>query len=139
MRDSTDFPPIDDPGTMGGGAPEPRRTPPGDTADNTGGAGEPEAGELDLPGPDDPVAWSYIEPDTEVFGSDGESLGRVKAMLGTEAEGIFHGIALDPPGFGAARVIPADAVRSLTPSRVEVALTRDDIEGLERHEPRDAE
>ena len=139
MRDSTEFPPIDDPGAAGGGAPEPQRTPPGDTADNTGGPGEPQAAELDLPGPDDPVAWNYVEPDTEVFGSDGESMGRVKQMLGTETEGIFHGLALDPPGFGSPRVVPADAVRLLTPSRVEVTLTRDDIEGLEEYHTRQVE
>ena len=54
---------------------------------------EPEAAELDLPGPDDPVAWNYVEADTLVVGPDGEELGRVAAMLGTETEGIFHGVA----------------------------------------------
>ena len=85
------------------------------------------------------MAWNYVEPDTEVFGSDGESMGRVKQMLGTETEGIFHGLALDPPGFGSPRVVPADAVRLLTPSRVEVTLTRGDIEGLEEYHTRQVE
>ena len=49
---------IDDPGMKGGIAPEERTLPPGDTADDTGGPGGPAAAELDLPGPDDPVAWS---------------------------------------------------------------------------------
>lgn len=137
MRDSTDFPSIDDPGMAGGGAPEPR-TPGGDTADDTGGPGEPEASELTLPGPDDPVAWSYVEPGTEMFGSDGDLLGRVETMLGTETEGIFHGIAVDPAAGGQTRVVPADAVRSLTPSRVDVDLTADGLAGLEEHQPREA-
>jgi hypothetical protein len=139
MRDSNDFPPIDDPGSVGGAAPDARHTPPGDTADNTGAPGEPEASELDLPGPDDPVAWSYIEPGTEVVGTNGESLGRVKVMLGTETEGIWHGLALDPPGLGSARIVPADSVRLLTPSQVQVDLSRDQLDALEEFKPRSAE
>ena len=41
---------------------------------------QPVAAELDLPGPDDPVAWSYVEADTLVVGPGGEELGRVAAM-----------------------------------------------------------
>ena len=87
---------IDDPGLKGGI--DPRAGQPADRAAapaTPGGRGEPAAAELDLPGPDDPVAWSYVEADTLVVGRDGEELGRVAAMLGTETEGIFHGIAVD--------------------------------------------
>ena len=125
---------IDDPGMKGGTAPDLDRLPPGDDAGNTGGPGEPEAAELDLPGPNDPVAWSYVEPETEIFGSDGKRIGIVKAMLGTEAEGIFHGIAVDL-GDGPDRVIPADAVTSLTSSRVEVDLTADGVADLDEVRP----
>jgi hypothetical protein len=51
-------------------------------------------------------------------------------MLGTEAEGIFHGIALDPAEGGAVRVIPADQVTSLTPSEVRVQVAADEVGGL---------
>ena len=125
---------IDDPGMKGGTAPAMDNLPPGDHAGNTGSAGEPEAAELDMPGPDDPVAWSYVEAGTDVVGSDGERLGVVKAMLGTEAEGIFHGIAVDM-GDGPDRVIPADSVTTLTSSRVEVDLTADEVADLEPYEP----
>jgi hypothetical protein len=74
-----------------------------------------------------------------VTGSDGEVLGRVSAMLGTETEGIFHGIAVDPEGRGPTRVVPADSVRSLTPSRVEVDLTADGLGALEEHHPIEAQ
>jgi hypothetical protein len=57
-------------------------------------------------------------------------IGSVEAMLGTEAEGIFHGIAMRPASGGATRVVPADAVTSLTPSEVQVQLTVDDVDGL---------
>jgi len=101
--------------------------PPGDTAGDTGGPGEPAVGEFDLPGPDDPVAWSYVEAETLVVGPNGEELGRVAAMLGTETEGIFHGVGVTAYADGKARVVPADAVTSLTPAKVEIAWTAEQL------------
>jgi hypothetical protein len=126
---------IDDPGMKGGIEPEDERLPPGDSAGNTGGPGEPSAAELDLPGPNDPVAWSYVEPNTPVVGPDGEELGRVEQMLGTEGEGIFHGIAVKPSRGGETRVVPADAVTGLTSAKVEVAWTPDELASGEEYEP----
>jgi hypothetical protein len=124
---------IDDPGMKGGTEPDLEPLPPGDTADDTGDAeatGEPAAAELDLPGPNDPVAWSYVEPGTPITGREGVRIGSVELMLGTEAEGIFHGIALRPTNRGPNRVIPADVVSSLTPSEVQVQLSVDEAERL---------
>jgi hypothetical protein len=115
---------IDDPGMKGGINPDEERLPPGDRADNTGGPGEPSAAELDLPGPNDPVAWGYIERNTPVVGPNGEELGHVEEMLGTEGEGIFHGIAVKRSR-GGVRVVPADAVTELTSARVQVAWDAD--------------
>ena len=128
---------IDDPGMKGGIAPDEETLPPGDTADNTGGPGEPQAAELDLPGPDDPVAWGYIEPDTLVVGPDGEDLGRVAEMLGTETEGIFHGIAVKARQ-GGTRVVPADAVTRLTPAKVQISLDAEQLAAAEEHRPIEA-
>jgi hypothetical protein len=124
---------IDDPGMKGGIDPDEETLPPGDSAGNTGGPGEPEAAELDLPGPNDPVAWSYVRPGTDVVGREGVKIGEVEAMLGTETEGIFHGIALDPSSGGPARVVPADAVTSLTPSEVQVQVSTDEVDSLEEY------
>ncbi|MCA1588340.1 MAG: hypothetical protein LC744_06740 [Chloroflexi bacterium] len=124
---------IDDPGMKGGLDPQLSRLPPGDRADDTGGPGEPKASELDLPGPDDPVAWNYIEADTLVVGVTGEELGRVVAMLGTETEGIFHGVAVNPYSGGPTRVVSADAVTGLTPARVEISLDADQLAEAEEH------
>jgi len=126
---------IDDPGMKGGTDPDVDRLPPGDSADDTGGPGEPKAAELDLPGPDDPVAWSYVEAETLVVGPNGEDLGRVAAMLGTETEGIFHGIAVTPYGDGRTRVVPADAVLSLTSSRVQIAYDAERLAAADEHTP----
>jgi hypothetical protein len=126
---------IDDPTGPHGQDVGQRRLPAGDTADNTGGPEEPHASELDLPGPDDPVAWSYIEPGTAVVDLDERQVGTVIQMLGTEEEGIFHGLAVDPERGGAARVVPADAVHQLTPARVQVAYDADQLEQAEEHRP----
>jgi hypothetical protein len=119
---------IDDPGMKGGTEPDIDSLPPGDSAGDTGN--EPQVAELDLPGPDDPVAWSYIEPGTPITSREGVKVGSVEMMLGTEAEGIFHGIALHPASGGRTRVIPADAVSSLTTSEVQVQLSVDEVEAL---------
>lgn len=126
---------IDDPDMKGGIDTEVDRLPHGHTADDTGGSEEPVAAELDLPGPDDPVAWSYVEADTLVVGPNGEELGRVAAMLGTETEGIFHGVAVSPYRDGRARVVPADAVTRLTSSKVQVAYDADQLAAAEEYQP----
>jgi hypothetical protein len=126
---------IDDPGMKGGTQPDERTLPPGSSADDTGGPGEPEAAELDLPGPDDPVAWNYVAAETLVVGPDGEELGRVDAMLGTEDEGIFHGVAVTPYDDGKARVVPADAVTRLTTAKVEIAYDAEQLAAAEEHRP----
>lgn len=139
MTNEFDRPPgaIDDPGMKGGIDPELDTLPPGSSADDTGGPGEPQANELDLPGPDDPVAWSYVEADTLVVGPDGEELGRVAAMLGTETEGIFHGVAVNPYKDGKTRMVPADAVTSLTTGKVEIAYDRDRLAAAEEYRQED--
>lgn len=126
---------IDDPGMKGGTEPEQRTLPPGDHAGDTGEPGEPKASELDLPGPDDPVAWSYVEAETLVIGPDGEDLGRVAAMLGTESEGIFHGVAVTPYLDGRTRMVPADAVTRLTTSRVQIAWGAEQLAAADEYEP----
>ena len=128
---------IDDPGMKGGTDPDLDRLPPGDQAADTGGAGEPQAAELDLPGPDDPVAWSYVEADTLVVGANGEELGRVTAMLGTETEDIFHGIAVTPYRDGTTRVVPSDDVTRLTSSKVEIAYDAERLAAAEEYHPID--
>jgi hypothetical protein len=124
---------IDDPGLKGGIDPDIDALPPGSSADDTGPAGEPQAAELDLPGPDDPVAWSYVPADALVVGPDGEELGRVAAMLGTEVEGIFHGVAVTTYDDGGVRVVPADAVTALTTSKVEIAWSAAELSRAEEH------
>jgi len=68
-------------------------------------------------------------------GPDGEELGRVAAMLGTETEGIFHGVAVTPYKDGTTRVVPADDVTLLTSSKVAIAFDADQLASAEEYEP----
>jgi hypothetical protein len=91
--------------------------------------------ELDLPGPDDPVAWNYVESETLVVGPDGEELGRVAAMLGIETDGIFHGVAVTPYADGTTRMVPADAVARLTTATVALAYGAEELAAAEPWSP----
>ena len=124
---------IDDPGMKGGTDPDRDTVLPGASTDPEGG--EPWEAELDMPGPDDPVAWSFVESDTLVVGPDGEELGRVAAMLGTESEGIFHGVAVLPYHDGKARLVPADAVTLLTSAKVQIAYDRERLAATDEYHP----
>ena len=55
-------------------------------------------------------------------------------MLGTEDEGIFHGVAVQTPAHGV-RVIPADAVTQITTARVRVAVAASAIGDAEEYQP----
>lgn len=125
---------IDDPSGPGGQDVGVEQLPPGDTADDTGAAGEPKAAELDLPGPDDPVAWNYVEPGTTVVDAAGARVGKVKDMVGTD-EGIFHGVAVDPDRGNGLRLVPASQVELLTPSQVRVAVDAATLEHMDEYEP----
>ena len=134
MSDSDRFPSIDDPGMAGGQMPTGHSSPPGDTAGNTG-TGDVPIGELDLPGPDDPVAWRYVKAGTPVHGSDGQQLGSVDTMLGSDREDIFHGMAVSTGLLGATRVVTADEIVTMTPSRVDVTLDADAFAKAPEHQP----
>jgi hypothetical protein len=59
-------------------------------------------------------------------------------MLGTETEGIFHGIAVTPYSDGTTRVVPADAVTRITTAKIEIAYDADQLSAAEEHHPIDA-
>jgi hypothetical protein len=65
----------------------------------------------------------------------GSRIGSVEAMLGTESEGIFHGVAVRPARGGETRMVPADKVEGLTPSRVTVTLDSEALERCEAYRP----
>lgn len=77
-----------------------------------------------------PIAWNAIEQHEEVFAADGERVGTVDEVLGGEPEDIFHGIVLRPGLVDQPVVVPADAIRSITNRRIELALPGSQVHEL---------
>ncbi|MFN2484679.1 MAG: hypothetical protein ABR509_07065 [Candidatus Limnocylindria bacterium] len=137
MTDDERFPAIDDPGMTGGGMPRPGGTTGEAAAANPSQPAPRDVpiSDLDLPGPDDPVAWRYVKPGTPVHGPDGEQIGTVDTMLGSDQEDIFHGIAVRIGLLGAPRVVRADDVAEMTPTGVAVRLDAEALSNAPEHRP----
>jgi hypothetical protein len=54
-------------------------------------------------------------------------------MLGTESEGIFHGVAVLPYHDGRPRLVPADAVTLLTSARVQISYDREQLAAADEY------
>jgi hypothetical protein len=70
----------------------------------------------------EPVAWRAIVYDTPVFGSDGERVGIVREVLGSDSEDIFHGLRVELDEGGRHVMILADDVTLITKGRIETSL-----------------
>ena len=76
------------------------------------------------------VAWTAISEDTPVFSSDGEEAARVTKVVGDSDADIWDGLAVSVDALGPDRLLPAERVRGIWPDRIEVTLTRAQIEHL---------
>jgi uncharacterized protein YrrD len=82
-----------------------------------------------------PIAWRAIVYDTPVLSSDGARLGRVREVLGSDAEDIFHGIRVaTDKRVGDDLVLTADHVTSITRDAIETDVARDDAGTLPRYD-----
>ncbi len=79
---------------------------------------------------DDPIAWSSILADTPVVSTEGDEVGTVVDVLGSEAEDIFHGIVVHQGLLGRDVMIPADRVARITRRRIDVTMTGAEIRDL---------
>jgi hypothetical protein len=70
----------------------------------------------------EPVSWRGIVYDTPVFGSDGQRVGIVREVLGSDAEDIFHGLRIELDEGGRHVMILADDVTLITKGRIETGL-----------------
>ena len=82
-----------------------------------------------------PIAWRAIVYDTPVLSSDGARLGRVREVLGSDAEDIFHGIRIAVDRRGADDVVvTADHVTTITREAVGTDVASADAAGLPRYD-----
>ncbi len=77
-----------------------------------------------------PLAWMAILADTPVYSSDGERVGIVDEVLGSQDQDIFHGIEVRTGLLAQNVMIPADRVTQITNRRIETALTAEEIRDL---------
>jgi len=80
------------------------------------------------------VSWKAIEANAPVFSSEGEAVGKVKSVVGDPDADVFTGLAVSIDVLGRARLVPSERVRGIWPDRVDVALTKVQIERLPEHE-----
>lgn len=81
-----------------------------------------------------PIAWRSVVYGTPVVSSDGERLGEVREMLGSDADDIFHGIRVALRDGHRDVLVPSDAVTSLSTTDVRTSLTRAELDALPAYE-----
>jgi hypothetical protein len=88
------------------------------------------------PEQEQPLAWKAILKDTPVHASDGQEVGVITEVLGSED--IFHGIVVHR-GVAAHDVeIPAEAVVWITNKRINTTLSQQEIRELPVYQPEDS-
>jgi hypothetical protein len=80
------------------------------------------------------VSWKAIESDALVFSSEGEQVGTVSRIVGDADADVFTGLAISVDTLGPERFLASERVRGIWPTRVDVALTKAEIESLPDYE-----
>jgi sporulation protein YlmC with PRC-barrel domain len=80
------------------------------------------------------VAWKAIEENAQVFSTEGEAVGKVSQVVGDTDADVFTGLAISLRMLGKARFVESERVRAIWPDRVELDLTKAEIEALPDHE-----
>ena len=76
------------------------------------------------------VSWKAIEAGAAVFTRDGHEAGHVTKVVGDAVGDVFGGLAVRIDTFGNERLVDSDAVQSIWPDRIEIALTADQLASL---------
>ncbi len=79
---------------------------------------------------DQAVSWRGLLYGTPVLASEGELVGAVREVLGSDAEDIFHGLRVGLDGEDRDVMIPADRLPELSDSGVRSDLSLDEIRAL---------
>lgn len=75
-----------------------------------------------------PVAWRGVRYGTTVVSADGEPVGTVREVLGSDAEDIFHGIRVRMRGRDV--VLTAERIAAMTAASIQADLSAAEIEAL---------
>lgn len=77
-----------------------------------------------------PLSWLAVLENTPVLSSEGEEVGGVKEVVGSEAEDIFHGLVVAHGRLASDVLIPGANVLSITNKKVETNLGAEEVRAL---------
>jgi hypothetical protein len=72
-----------------------------------------------------------IKPGWKVYASDGTEVGAVDEVTGDDGADIFDGLAVATSALGQPKYVPAEQIATITEGRVDLSLTRGQVEGAE--------
>jgi hypothetical protein len=76
------------------------------------------------------VAWKALEPGAQVFSAEGESVAKLSRVVGDADADVFTGLAITLRALGRERLVDSDRVRGIWPDRIDLDLTKDEIDAL---------
>jgi hypothetical protein len=79
---------------------------------------------------EDPVSWFVIEAGWKVVDAQGQEVGSVDEVVGDSSNDIFNGLSISTSLLGRPSYVPSEQVGTITPGRVHLTLTKDQIEHL---------
>lgn len=82
----------------------------------------------------DPVSWFLIEPGWKVSDASGKEAGTVEEVVGDTNADIFNGLSISAGLLKGNRYVPAEQVGRITEGKVELKLTRDELDSLDKYE-----
>ncbi len=82
----------------------------------------------------DPVSWFLIEPGWKVLDADGAEIGSVDEIVGDSSDDIFNGLSVSTSMLGRPRYVPSEQVGSITEGRIQLTITRDQVDKLTEYE-----
>jgi hypothetical protein len=82
----------------------------------------------------DPVSWFLIEPGWKVYDAAGEEVGSVDEVIGDSSDDIFNGLSISTSLLGRPRYVASEQVGAITEGRVDLRITKDQIEHLGEYE-----
>jgi sporulation protein YlmC with PRC-barrel domain len=88
-----------------------------------------------LSSPDEPqTSWKVIEEFAPIISSEGEKAGTVSRVVGDTDADVFTGLAVRIGVLGSTRFVPSEDVRAIWPDRIEVNLSKAELEELPEYE-----
>jgi hypothetical protein len=72
-----------------------------------------------------------IRPGWKVYASDGTDVGQVDEVAGDDTNDIFNGLAIATSALGRPKYVPAERVTTITEGRIDLSLTRDQVDSAE--------